>query len=71
MCDGLKEHIANRRVFDRIGKIAWLMLAGKPRTLTDEALYFHATSVRPSWSRSYSCGRPRSAGTSSIARRSA
>lgn len=53
MCDGLKEHIANRRVFDRLGKIAWLMLAGKPRTLTDEALYFHATSVRPSWSRSY------------------
>ncbi len=53
MCDGLKEHVANRSVFDRIGKVAWLMLAGKPRTLTDEALYFHATSVRPSWSRSY------------------
>ena len=50
MCDGLKEHIANRRAYERIGKIAWLMLAGKPRTLTDEALYFHATSVRPSWS---------------------
>jgi spore germination cell wall hydrolase CwlJ-like protein len=53
MCDGLKEHISNRRVFERIGKIAWLMLAGKPRTLTDEALYFHATSVRPAWSRTF------------------
>jgi spore germination cell wall hydrolase CwlJ-like protein len=53
MCDGLKEHVANLRVFDRIGKVAWLMLAGKPRTLTDEALYFHATSVRPNWSRSF------------------
>jgi spore germination cell wall hydrolase CwlJ-like protein len=53
MCDGLKEHIANRRAYERMGKIAWLMLAGKPRTLTDEALYFHATSVRPSWSRTY------------------
>ena len=40
-------------VFERIGKIAWLMLAGKPRTLTDEALYFHATSVRPAWSRTF------------------
>jgi spore germination cell wall hydrolase CwlJ-like protein len=53
MCDGRKEDIANRRAYERIGKIAWLMLAGKPRTLTDEALYFHATSVAPSWSRSY------------------
>lgn len=53
MCDGLKEHIANRRVFERIGKIAWLMLSGKPRTLTDEALYFHATSVKPYWSRAF------------------
>ena len=53
MCDGLEEHIANRKAFDRAGKLAWLMLAGKPRTLTDEALYFHATSVRPTWSRSF------------------
>jgi spore germination cell wall hydrolase CwlJ-like protein len=53
MCDGRKEHISNRRAFERIGKIAWLMLSGKPRTLTDEALYFHATSVKPYWSRSF------------------
>ena len=53
MCDGRKEHIANRIAYERLGKLAWLMLAGKPRTLTDEALYFHATSVRPSWSRTY------------------
>ena len=53
MCDGRKEHIANREIYERVGKIAWLMLAGKPRTLTDEALYFHATSVRPRWSRTF------------------
>jgi hypothetical protein len=53
MCDGRKEHIANRAAYERVGKLAWLMLAGKPRTLTDEALYFHATSVSPSWSRIY------------------
>lgn len=52
-CDGRKNRIANRPVYDRIGKIAWLMLAGKPRTLTDEALYFHSTAVNPSWSRKY------------------
>ncbi len=52
-CDGLKNRIANRPVYDRIGKIAWLMLKGKPRTLTDDALYFHSTAVSPSWSRKY------------------
>lgn len=52
-CDGVKNRIANRPVFERIGKIAWLMLEGRPRTLTDEALYFHATHVSPSWSRKF------------------
>jgi spore germination cell wall hydrolase CwlJ-like protein len=51
MCDGLPERVRNGRAFERIGKLAWLMLSGKPRTLTDEALYFHATHVNPSWSR--------------------
>jgi hypothetical protein len=53
MCDGREEHIGNRMAYERVGKLAWLMLAGKPRTLTDEALYFHATSVRPNWSRAF------------------
>jgi hypothetical protein len=52
-CDGVKNRVANKRVWERIGKIAWLMMQGRPRTLTDEALYFHSTSVRPSWSRKY------------------
>jgi hypothetical protein len=52
-CDGLANRVANKRAWERIGKIAWLMLEGRPRTLTDEALYFHSTSVRPSWSRKY------------------
>lgn len=29
---------------------AWLMLQRRARTLTDDALFFHATSVRPGWS---------------------
>lgn len=52
-CDGKAERIRNRRVFDRIGKLAWLMLEGRARTLTDAALYFHSVSVSPSWSRKY------------------
>jgi hypothetical protein len=52
-CDGVKNRVANKRAWERIGKIAWLMLQGRPRTLTDEALYFHSTAVRPSWSRKY------------------
>ncbi len=27
------------------------MLAGRPRTVTDGATYFHTRSVRPDWSR--------------------
>ena len=52
-CDGRKNHVGNAEAWDRIGRIAWLMLEGRPRTLTDEALFFHATSVRPSWSRKF------------------
>lgn len=52
-CDGLKNRIGNKPVWNRIGKIAWLMLQGRPRTLTDEALYFHSTAVSPSWSRKF------------------
>ena len=29
------------------------MLAGRPRSLTDGALYFHTRSVRPDWSRRF------------------
>ena len=48
-CDGKPEEINNREVFDRVGKIAWVMLEGKPRILTGKATHFHATHVRPSW----------------------
>ena len=52
-CDGLSNKVGNKPVWNRIGKIAWLMLQGRPRTLTDEALYFHSTAVSPSWSRKF------------------
>ena len=45
-----------------------LMLAGRPRTVTDGATYFHTRSVRPDWSRRFT-RTARSATTCSTARR--
>lgn len=50
-CDGRPEDVANREAFESAGKIAWVMLQGKPRILTGKATHFHASSVRPSWAR--------------------
>lgn len=52
-CDGRSNHIGNKRVFERLGKLAWVMMEGKPRTLTGDALYYHNTSVSPRWSRKF------------------
>lgn len=52
-CDGRANTIGNKPVFETLGKLAWIMMEGKPRTLTQEALFFHATSVRPSWSKKF------------------
>ena len=48
-CDGKPEHVNNRPLFERIGKIAWVMLGGKPRILTGKATHFHAAWVQPGW----------------------
>ena len=48
-CDGKREHIAERGVFEELGKVAWVMLQGKPRVLTGKATHYHAVSVRPRW----------------------
>ncbi|MCU0912206.1 MAG: cell wall hydrolase [Rhodobacteraceae bacterium] len=52
-CDGRADRIRERDAFARAGKIARLMLDGAPRALTEGATHFHATSVRPSWSRRF------------------
>lgn len=50
-CDGKSDAPSEHEVYDHLGKIAWLMLAGKPRILTGDATHYHTTSVRPKWSR--------------------
>lgn len=48
-CDGLSDHIGDRRAFRTAGKIARLMIDGAPRRLTDGATHFHTHAVRPGW----------------------
>lgn len=52
-CDGRSEDIANRPAWERVGKIARLMLDGAPRELSGGATYYHTTAVKPRWSRAF------------------
>ena len=52
-CDGKKNIIGNKKVFERLGRLAWIMMQGKPRTVTDRALYYHNTSVSPRWAKKF------------------
>lgn len=52
-CDGRPDVMTSPVPRDRAGKLARLLIDGRPRTVTDGATHFHATYVRPSWSRSF------------------
>ena len=52
-CDGKPETIREAKAYEKVGKIARLMLAGAPRELTDGATHYHTKSVNPSWSRAF------------------
>ncbi|MEM6306777.1 MAG: cell wall hydrolase [Pseudomonadota bacterium] len=50
-CDGRAEHIGNRQIYNRLGRIARVMLNGGARMLTNGATYYHTTAVAPRWAR--------------------
>lgn len=50
-CDGRPERISERKAWTLAGKIAQLMLEGRPRTLTAAATHYHTVSVSPKWAR--------------------
>lgn len=50
-CDGRPENIHESASWERVGKVARLMLDGGARPLTKGALYYHTTAVSPKWSR--------------------
>ena len=52
-CDGRSDVMTSRVPRERSQKLATLMLAGRERTVTDGATYFHARYVSPSWSRKF------------------
>ena len=52
-CDGNSDAMKSALARQRSEKLASLMLAGRARSLTDGATYFHTRSVRPDWSRRF------------------
>lgn len=52
-CDGIPEHIGEPRAWERVGKVARIMLDGAPRDLTKQASHYHTTAVNPRWARVY------------------
>lgn len=50
-CDGHPERIRNQAAYDRVARVARLMLDGAPRDLTDGATHFHTKAVNPRWAR--------------------
>ena len=52
-CDGNKEIISEPKAFERVRKVARVVMDGKERDLTGGATHYHTTAVRPRWSRVY------------------
>lgn len=52
-CDGKAEVITERKAYERVAKVARIMLDGEARVLTKGATYYHTTSVSPSWARKF------------------
>jgi spore germination cell wall hydrolase CwlJ-like protein len=50
-CDGIPEDIDEPRAWSLAGKIAHVMIEGRPRVLTSAATHYHATRVSPKWAR--------------------
>ncbi len=50
-CDGRPEIITERRAYERVGKVARIMMDGAARQLTQGATHYHTKAVRPKWSR--------------------
>ncbi|WP_372884908.1 cell wall hydrolase [Shimia sp.] len=52
-CDGLSDKIREPQAYERVGKVARLMMDGAPRELTSGATHYHTKAVSPSWSRKF------------------
>lgn len=52
-CDGKAEVIAEPRAWERVGKVARILVDGLPRDLTGGATHYHTKAVSPSWAQRY------------------
>lgn len=52
-CDGRAETIGEPRAWERVGKVARMLIDGAPRNLTAGATHYHTKAVNPSWARVY------------------
>lgn len=52
-CDGHAEVIGEPRSWERVGKIAQILMEGAPRALTGGATHYHTKAVSPSWAQRY------------------
>ncbi len=50
-CDGRPENMNDKRAYERVGKVARIMLDGGERSLTDGATHYHTKAVNPKWAR--------------------
>ncbi|MEM7507678.1 MAG: cell wall hydrolase [Pseudomonadota bacterium] len=50
-CDGLSDKMHETKAYNQVGKVAWVMLQGKPRIITGDATHYHTTDVRPRWAK--------------------
>jgi spore germination cell wall hydrolase CwlJ-like protein len=52
-CDGRAETIGEPRSWERVGKVADLLIEGTPRALTGGATHYHTKAVNPSWAQRF------------------
>ncbi|MEL6683930.1 MAG: cell wall hydrolase [Pseudomonadota bacterium] len=52
-CDGKPETISEPRSWERVGKVARMLIDGAPRVLTGGATHYHTKAVNPSWAQRY------------------
>ncbi len=52
-CDGKAEVIAEPQSWERVGKVARILVDGVPRALTGGATHYHTKAVNPSWAQRY------------------
>lgn len=52
-CDGNPELISEPRAWERVGKVAAILLEGAPRALTGGATHYHTKAVSPSWAKRF------------------